>query len=279
MTEHKKGVLAVVIAAMLWSTGGIFIKLVSLDAFSISFFRAVFASLVFLVLFRKLVLSVNPLAILNSFFYSGILILFVLATKMTTAANAIFLQFTAPLYVLILEPLILKTRFERINVLTVLLCFGGMLLFFVGDSTQGHTNGNILALLSGICFAGFLIGQRKNKSEYHQSSIFWGNLIIACVCLPLFVKSTAPLLTKDLAMVAYLGIVQIGLAYSIYSYSIKRIQAIEGALVSMIEPVLNPIWVFLGYGEVPSVAAIIGGVIILLTIATRAFFVEKMSRR
>ncbi len=272
--EHRKGLTAIIVAALLWSTGGIFIKLVTLNAYQLSAIRSFFAASVFLLLFRKDAIKGGWFTILNAIFYSGILILFVVATKLTTAANAIFLQYTAPIYVLLLEPLLLKTKLERINVITIVLCFAGMSLFFVGKISAGHMTGNLIALLSGVSFAAFLLGLRKNKPEYQFSSIFWGNVIIAVVCLP-EVFNISEVLVSDFLMTAFLGIFQIGIAYAFFSYGLKKVLAIEASLISMIEPVLNPVWVYLGYGEQPSLYAIAGGIIILLTIAGRTLYTER----
>lgn len=274
LAEHRKGILAVIAAALLWSTGGIFIKLISLNALQLSCMRSIFAALVFIVLFKKKLLEVNGLTFLNAIFYAAILILFVIATKMTTAANAIFLQYTAPIYVLFLEPLINKTKYQLINVITIIFCFIGMILFFVGELSPGHMNGNIIALLSGVAFAAFLIGMRKNRPEYQFSSIFYGNVLISLVCLPsMFTIEFLSL--ADFSMIAFLGIFQIGLAYAVFSYGLKRVYAIEASLISMIEPVLNPFWVFIGYGEVPAFLAIVGGIIIVTAISIRAFILES----
>src|SRR5690606_19961909 len=186
---------------------------------------------------------------------------FVYATKETTAANAIFLQYTAPIYILIFEPIINKTTYEKINIITIILCFIGMTLFFMGELSPGRVYGNLLALLSGIAFAAFLLGMRKNKTDYQFSSIFYGNIIIALAGIPAIVEISA-ISFSDLWMVTFLGIFQIGLAYAIFSYGLKRVYAIEASLIGMIEPVLNPVWVFVWYGEVPSIIAIIGGIII-----------------
>jgi len=273
LPEHQKGLIAVLAAAVLWSSGGVFIKLISLNAYQLSVFRSSIAALVFLILFRKLVVYANGFAILNAFFYVIVLIFFVLATKLTTAANAIFLQYTAPIYVLIFEPIINKTKYEKINVITIIICFLGMILFFMGELSPGHLEGNLAALLSGVAFAAFFLGMRKNKSEYQFSSIFYGNIFIALICIPsLF--SINVLKQNDLVMVSYLGIFQIGLAYAIFSYGLKRVYAIEASIIGMIEPVLNPIWVFFGYGEIPSLMAIAGGIIIITTIAVRSFLLE-----
>ena len=274
LADHRKGMLAVIVAALLWSTGGIFIKLISLNAFQLSCVRSMFAALVFVALFKKKLLEVNLFTFFNAAFYAGILILFVMATKMTSAANAIFLQYTAPIYVLFLEPLINKTKYELINVVTIIFCFIGMVLFFMGELSPGYFEGNIIALLSGIAFAAFLIGMRKNRPEYQFSSIFYGNVLIALICLPsLF--SIEHFTLPDFGMIAFLGIFQIGIAYAFFSYGLKRVYAIEASVISMIEPVLNPVWVFIGYGEVPAFLAIVGGIIIISAISIRAFILES----
>ena len=268
LTDHSKGVLAVVLTALLWSSGGLLIKLISLNSMQLSFFRCLIAAIVFAVIFRKKVLKVNKLAILNALFYATVLTLFVIATKTTTAANAIFLQSTAPIYVLIFEPIINKTRWEPINIITIAVCFIGMILFFLGELSPGHLEGNIVALLAGIAFAAFFLGMRKNDKEYQQSAIFYGNIIVAVICIP-FILELETISFNDLWMVSFLGVFQIAAAYAIFTYGIKRILAVEASIISMLEPVLNPVWVFLGYGEVPTTFAIIGGLIIISAISLR----------
>ncbi|HCY77968.1 MAG TPA: EamA family transporter [Ignavibacteriales bacterium] len=268
LSEHNKGILAVFLTAILWSSGGLFIKLISLDSMELSFFRCAIAAVVFAIMFRKRVLKLNPLALLNSLAYAAVLILFVIATKTTTAANAIFLQSTAPIYVLIFEPLLTKTKWERINIITIAVCFFGMILFFMGDLTPGDIEGNIAALLAGVAFAAFFLGMKKNEPQYGESSIFYGNVIVALICIP-FVTDLSSISLQDFAMVSFLGVFQIAFAYALFSYGLKRIIAVEASIISMFEPVLNPICVFIGYGEVPSFYAIIGGIIIITAISAR----------
>ncbi|MBK7499127.1 MAG: EamA family transporter [Ignavibacteriales bacterium] len=268
ISEHNKGILAVFLTAILWSSGGLFIKLISLDSMELSFFRCAIAAVVFALMFRKRILKLNSLALLNSFAYAAVLILFVIATKTTTAANAIFLQSTAPIYVLIFEPLLTKTKWERINIITIVVCFLGMILFFMGDLTPGDIKGNIAALLAGVAFAAFFLGMKKNEPQYGESSIFYGNVIVALICIP-FITDMNTISIQDFAMVSFLGVFQIAFAYALFSYGLKRIIAVEASIISMFEPVLNPIWVFIGYGEVPSFYAIIGGIIIMTAITVR----------
>lgn len=271
---HLRGLVAMVFAALFWSTGGLFIKIVELDALQINFYRSAFASLTFYLLFNDKVWPINIFGIINSIFYAGILILFVIATKLTTAANAIFLQYTAPIYVLILEPILLKTEFKKINLITVLVCLGGMVLFFIGKLSIGNIEGNIIALLSGIFFAALILGLALNDKKYQIPSIFYGNVLITLFCFVFIYPEIGTRLT-DIFYVSLLGIFQIGIAYALFLYAIKRIEGIEAALVGMLEPILNPVWVYLGYGEVPTIYAIIGGIVILTAIGTRTFLVEK----
>ncbi|MCW9094912.1 MAG: DMT family transporter [Ignavibacteriaceae bacterium] len=274
LSEHQKGILFVLTAGLLWSSGGLFIKLISLPAMQLAFFRCSIAAITFGIIFRKRILLINKLTLINSAFYAAILITFVIATKITTAANAIFLQSTAPIYVLIFEPIFNKTKYERINIITVAVCMVGMLLFFVGKIEPGHLEGNIIALFSGIAFAAFFLGMKKNDPKFQSSSIFYGNILVAIISFP-FMFSLETLTTSDLWMVTFLGVFQIAIAYAFFSAGLKRIYAVEASIISMIEPVLNPVWVLIGYGEMPTLFAAIGGGIIIVAISVRSLIGES----
>jgi drug/metabolite transporter, DME family len=271
--EHQIGLLAIFTAAIMWSTGGLLVKLVTFNAMQISFFRCSIAAVVFIILFRKRLLLVNRFTFLTAVFYASVLIAYVIALKLTTAANAIFLQSTAPIYVLIFEPIILKTTYNRINIITIAVCTVGMFFFFMGKISPVHFEGNLVALFSGIMFAALFLGLRKNDSKYQLSSIFYGNVIVALVCIP-FLPGIQNVNFSNLWMVTFLGVFQIGLAYAVFSYGLKRVLAVEASIIALVEPVLNPVWVFIGYGEVPSFMAIIGGIIILSAITFRTLIME-----
>jgi DME family drug/metabolite transporter len=273
LQEHQIGLLAISTAALMWSSGGLFIKLVTFNAMQISFFRCSIAALVFATLFGRRLLLINTFTFVNAVFYASVLIAFVLATKMTTAANAIFLQSTAPIYVFIFEPIIAKTSYNRINILTIGVCAVGMIFFFIGKLSPGHFEGNLVALLSGVMFAALFLGLRKNEDKYQFSSIFYGNVIVAIVCIP-FLPGIQDVNLRNLSMVSFLGVFQIGLAYAVFSYGLRRVLAIEASILALMEPVFNPVWVFIGYGEAPSFLAIIGGIIILSAIAMRTLITE-----
>ncbi len=273
LSEHQVGLLAVFTAALMWSTGGLFVKLVTFNAMQISFFRCSIAALVFAALFRKRLLIVNKFTFINAIFYASVLIAYVIALKLTTAANAIFLQSTAPIYVLIFEPVILKTSYNRVNIITIIVCVIGMFFFFMGKISPAYFEGNLVALFSGIMFASLFLGLRKNDDKYQLSSIFYGNVIVALICIP-FLSGIENVNFSNLWMVSFLGIFQIGLAYAVFSFGLRRVLAIEASIIALVEPVFNPVWVFIGYGEIPSFMAIIGGIIILSAITARTLIME-----
>lgn len=278
MDNRTKGIIAILITALIWSTAGLFIKLLPQDAFTIIFYRAVYTMLVFYALFRNEVFRFNRQMWINSFFYAGLVITFVTSTKLTTAANSIFLQYTGAAYILLLEPILFKQPLKRINVWTTLICFGGMTLFFLdGLSVEGGW-GIALAALSGVMFAGIFLGQRSNPPEYHVAAVFFGNVWLILIGMPSFIASAPPTFDEHL-MLAFLGIVQMGVGYALFTYGLQRITAIEASLIGMLEPLFNPIWVMIGYGEIPSVFSWIGGGIIIMALVVRLVVLRFQNRR
>lgn len=266
--ERKIGLAAIVLAAIIWSTGGLLIKLLPFNAQTILFYRSLFAAILFAAMFRRAIFNINGLTVLVSIMYAVLLITFVTATKLTTAANAIFLQYTAPIYVLLLEPVLFKTRLRRIDIIAIAVCVGGMFLFFFGDLEVGHAGGNWIALLSGLMLAGIILGQRFNAPERYEAAIFWGNILVVIICFPAWQQSATPTV-PEWGMLLFLGFVQIGVGYALFNYGLKRTTALESSLIAMLEPVLNPVWVFLGYGEAPAPLAIVGGAVIVAMLAVR----------
>jgi DME family drug/metabolite transporter len=262
-------ILYVLAAALIWSTGGLFIKATPLDAFQLSFGRSLLAAVTVAILTRREGFRVNGLTVVSSVLYAALLLLFVMANKLTTAANAIFLQYTAPVYVLVLEPLLFKERFRRADVFVVLACVVGMSLFFVGQLRPQDVSGNLTALASGVCFALFLLSLRHPGAGRvnRAASVIYGNLLLSLVTLPSFVQGAGALTTKDAAVVLYLGVVQIGLAYTLFTLGMARgVRSLDAGVVGYIEPMLNPVWVFLFLGERPSNWAVTGGSIIIAAV-------------
>ncbi|MBS1513575.1 MAG: EamA family transporter [Bacteroidetes bacterium] len=274
---HRKGLVLISIAAFFWSTGGLFIKVLkTLDAFQISFYRSLIAaiSIVIISAARKQAVkySFDLISILCFVTFAGILILFVAATKLTTAANAIFLQFGAPIYLVISEPLIFKTKFDKRNIITVLVVIFGMALFFVGKIELGNIYGNLLAILSGMCFAAFTLflkwKKQKHNSENTISNVVMGNFLVAAICFPIIFPNFSLDFTQAMILV-FLGAVQIGISYMIFNEGIKYVSATESMIIGTLEAIFNPIWVFFGVGEKPSVFSIAGAAVILCAILWR----------
>lgn len=275
---HRKGLIYISFTAFLWSTSGFFIKYLTVNAFQISFYRSLIAAITVFVICRlrkqKLKFEFDKVSNFAAVFYAGILILFVIATKMTTAANAIFLQFTAPIYLVALEPVILKTKFEPKNIITILICIGGMILFFFGKLEMGDIYGNVIAIGSGICFAMFSLLLKykkvKHKSENTLNNIIMGNVLVAIIAF-FIVFPDFTLDLKQALILTYMGAIQIGVSYIIFNEGIKYVSATESMIIATLEAMFNPIWVFIGIGEVPSVYSIIGGIIIFGAIIWRNF--------
>ncbi|MCF8243918.1 MAG: DMT family transporter [Saprospiraceae bacterium] len=276
--KHLEGIFAIVLAAILWSTGGVFVKLLPQNAYTILSYRSILAGSVFLLFFGKKLLKMNGRAWLNAAFYCLLVLSFVVATKLTTAANAILLQYTGTIYVLLAEPYFFKLKMERVNIVTIIVCAIGMVILVSGDLSSGDMLGNLIALGSGILFAALFIGQRLNAPEYQAGSIFWGNIMMGLIGLPFLLQSPLPTL-PEAGMLAFLGIFQLGLGYLLFTYGLKRVLAIEGALLAMLEPILNPVWVLIFYGEKPSLAAFFGGIIIIFALAARIVWMGRQKRK
>lgn len=248
----------------------------TLDAFAVNAGRSLFAAIAVAVFTYKKGLKLDRFTILTSFLYAGTLSCFVYANKTTTAANAIFLQYTAPIYILILAPFILKEKFRAADLLTVVICLAGMSLFFLEPQNAANTLasnvflGNIAALASGIFFGLYFIFLRHPRSLQKNPalSVFYGNIIIVLLMFPLvFNNPPTSVSAKDILAILFLGIFQIGIAYVLFTNGIsKGVRSLDASVIGFIEPLLNPIWVFLVVGERPSVWAILGGVIILAAV-------------
>lgn len=272
--DHQRGayspLLLVLGAAILWSTGGLFIKATQLSAFELSFGRSLLAAITIAIFTRREGLGINRISAITSVLYAALLLLFVLATKLTTAANAIFLQYTAPVYVLLLEPLFYKEKFRARDFITVAACIAGMSLFFVGKLRPQDVTGNLFALASGVCFACFFLLLRHSKARQvnRAASTIYGNLLVVLICAPAFFGAAqSGIAATDFAAVAYLGIVQIGFAYLLFTLAMARgVRSLDAGIIGYIEPVLNPVWVFLFIGERPSGWALVGGAIIIASV-------------
>lgn len=272
---HVSPYLLVLGAALLWSTGGLFIKANNLTPFELSFGRSLCAAATVALLTRRERFGVNLVTAAASVIYAALLLLFVIATKLTTSANAIFLQYTAPIYLLIFEPLIYRARYRWQDFVVVACCIVGMALFFVGKLRPQDVQGNVAALGSGLCFAAFylLLRHPQARQVNRASAVIYGNLLLAGVTLPAFIAGADKLTVPNVAVVAYLGVVQIGIAYTLLTLGVARgVKSLDAGIIGYIEPVLNPVWVFLFLGERPARWALVGGAIIIVAVCAHALW-------
>lgn len=272
LMKKKKAIFFLILSAVLWSLGGVLIKIVNWHPIAIAGTRSLIASLIILIYLKQVQKSFNSTQILGAIFYAGTVILFVLANKLTTAANAILLQYGAPLYVALLSKPILKEKIEKINWIAMFFMLIGIYIFFLDKLQFVNFIGNIVAILSGISFALFIIIMRKQKDGLPIYSVLWGNILTAIIGLPFILRYFNELTLKSFLGLILLGTIQLGISYILYSIAIKEVSALEGALIPMIEPILNPIWVFLAVGEKPGEYSLLGGSIILVTLGFRYLY-------
>jgi drug/metabolite transporter, DME family len=260
------------VAAILFSTGGAAIKAIHLTAWQVASFRSGIAALVLLAALpesrRRWSWRIAPVAIA----YAATLILFVVANRLTTAANAIFLQSTAPLFILLLAPLVLHEKITRGDIVYMLVVLAGVTLFFAGAEAPLATapdpkRGNVVALASGVTYALMLVGLRWLARHGEGSSALaattLGNIFAFVIALPMAlpVAHAAP---ADVAVLLYVGVVQVGLAYVLLTRGIRHVPAVEATTLLMLEPAMNPFWSWLIHGEQPGALPLLGGAIIIV---------------
>lgn len=271
----------VLAAVVLWSTGGLFIKLTTVSAFEVNAGRCLLAALVIGLLTFRQGLRLNRFTILTALLYAGTLSAFAIATKKTTAANAIFLQYTAPIYILLLAPFVLKEKFRFADLITVAFCLGGMSLFFLDAapntalSAASQFEGNLYALASGAFFGVYFVLLRHPRSLARNPavSVFYGNLFAVLIMLPFIFAHPSVWTFNDFLAVGFLGVFQIGLAYYLFTLGVsKGVRSLDASIIGFIEPLFNPIWVFLFIGEKPTNWAVVGGAIIIATVAAHTIY-------
>jgi len=261
LSERRKAILYLALAAILWSTSGLFVKILDWQPISILAGRSLFASIVFLIYLRRIPTRFNRWQLLAAGMFILTQFLFVTSTKMTTAANSIFLQYTAPIYIVLLAFWFLREKPSRTDWVSMLIIFIGLTLFFADKLSTDGFYGNLLAILSGVTSAVMMVAFRAQKNGNPAESNLIAFLLTATLGFPFVLKETWTI--TNWSILAFLGVFQIGLAFIFFTQGIKHIPALEANLIGTLEPVLNPIWVFLFYGESMGAFALIGGLVVL----------------
>lgn len=303
MLSPTRSRLAVVAAALLFSTGGAAIKLTGLPSAQVAGLRAGIAAAFLLAVLRVPWRSFGPAALAIGAAQAATMLLFVVGNKLTTAANVIFLQSTAPLYVLLLGPLLLGERRQRGDVGFLALFGIGLGLFFVGQAPPQATapdplRGDLAGLASGLSWAATVLGLRGLALRQHalaaarsarpdqpatrdpdfvSAATVLGNVLVFAACLPWVASAPLPA-GRELALLGWLGVFQVGLAYALFTRGVRGVRAFDATLLTLIEPVLNPVWTWLVHGETPGPFAVAGGALILGTSVLRSWWVASRTR-
>jgi drug/metabolite transporter (DMT)-like permease len=269
----NRPVLLLLAAAVLWSLGGVLIKSIDLSPVTIAGGRSLIASLAMSLAMPGVLRKVSWRAVPGAIAYAGTVFLFVVATKLTTAANAIFLQYTAPIYIAMISPWFLGERTTWRDWLLVLIALSGVGVFFLDRLSLQGLSGVVAALGSGFAFAWLTVLMRRQKSGSPEAVVLLGNMLTFLIALPwmfpiLRMEENGPRLLL-------LGVVQLTIPYLLYSLAIRHVRALDASIISIIEPILNPIWVMLATNERPAFWSIVGGSIVLATSLGRSLLASR----
>ena len=262
--EMRIGILAMVATASLWSIAGLFIKVITWNPFAIAGLRSFIASLVILVYLKKPKFHFSFPLVAAAAANAVTMLLFVVANKTTTAANAILLQYIAPVLTAFIGAALLKERTRLEHWIAFFVVAAGMIIMFMDKLNSGQMLGNILALTSALTFSLFFVFMRMQKDGSPFESILLSHWITAGICLIISFFLPLPDFTfKSVSAIMTLGVIQIGIPSILFAVAIKRITAVSANLIAVIEPVFNPVWVFLVLNESPGINTIIGGAVIV----------------
>ncbi len=266
---HRHPVLAVVLTACFWSSGGVLIKLINWHPIAIAGTRSIIAVLLICTVTRRIPKKMSFDIIFTAIMNAATMILYVVAVKLTSAANAILLQYTSPIFIIILSHYILNEKARWFDFFAVIGVLCGMFIFFLEDLDFSANLGNVLALVSALTAACMTVFLRRQKDSNPSDSFVVAHLITFIIGLPFIITSPIPSL-MSIGGLFLLGTLQQGIPSVLYAIGITHISALSAILIAMIEPLIAPIWVAVLYGEIPSIYTIVGGAIILVFISLRA---------
>ena len=268
MRESTKGTIAMIVTALLWSMGGIFIKMIPWNPLAIAGLRGLIGGGVMYIYLRirKIKPVINKDSIKIALSLAGVCTTFVAANKLTTAANAIVIQYCAPVYVLLYIAFVQKKKLRPLDIAVVPMTILGVSLCFIGQMGNGHLTGDIVAVISGLFFAAMFIFSEGVPDQTRASGIMQGQFLTALIGLPVLIATRPAFTPQAIGGILILGIFQIGIAYVLYSIAIRSAPLLTCSLLAVLEPLLNPVWVFLFAGENPGIWSLVGGVIVVVVI-------------
>lgn len=279
MHAHSRAVSQLLLAALFWSLGGLLIKAVDWPPLAVAGGRGFIAAAFLYLTHQGLRFTFSKIQVLAAIAYATCTVTFVIATKLTTAANAILLQYTAPVWIALLGAWFLGERASKLDWITIIFVLGGMALFFADGLELAGTVGIIAGIVSGIAFAGMTMALRRQKDGSPAESIILGNILAGLIGLPFMLTAGAAPSVIGWGALLALGVFQLGCSYWLYARAIRQVTALEAVLIPVVEPILNPVWVFLARGEKPSAWALVGGLVVLSAVTLRAAISIRQARR
>jgi len=267
-SRRARAVGQLVAAALCWSLGGVLIKSVPWPPLAVAGGRGLIAALFLMATNRGLRFDFSARQLWGAAGYASCTVTFCLATKLTTAANAIVLQYTAPVWIALFGASFLGERPARADWITIAAVLVGLFLLFAGQLEFAHLLGNLIGLLSGFCFAAMTIALRRQKDGSPVESIILGDALAFLVGLP-WILGAGGMPASGWEALLLLGGVQLGVSYWLYSRAIRHVSALEAVLIPVLEPILNPVWVLLTLGERPAPLALAGGAVVLAAVTLR----------
>jgi drug/metabolite transporter (DMT)-like permease len=280
MNSIRQGRMEILACALLWSTGGAFIKLVDWNPAALAGARSAIAMLVIALVARKsLRLRLGGGILLAASMNALTMLLFVAANKLTSSANAILLQYASPAYTALFAALVLKERVRPRDIACLALVIAGMLVMMAEKLGGGGILGDVLASLSGLCFALYFVLLRRQRESSTFEAPFLSHAIVALFGIPFYADGAGGLGASGVSGLLFLGVFQIGLSSLLLARGLSKVSALDAMLLATLEPVLNPVWVYLGTGEAPSAAGLTGGAIIVAAVTARGISAGFEARR
>lgn len=266
--QLERGRLFILAAAILWSLAGVFIKFLDIHPLAIVFYRSLFAALVFTPFLKRYDFRCNGTILISVLSYTAAISAFVSANKLTSAANAIVLQYTAPIFVFLFSWLVLREKIAKANIFALAVAMIGIGIISLDSAGEAEMAGVALALLSGVLFAGYMINLQRTQ-KIAPVYLTWVNNLVCAFLVFWVVQAQLTLTVNQTLTLAVMGGVQLGAPYYLFSKGLQTVALPEASLIALIEPVLNPLWVALIVGELPSTATVCGGAMILFGLGVR----------
>ena len=274
--SHRKAIYYQALAAVLFSTGGLLIKVVSVEPMALMGVRSAIAALVIGLFMGRPRFHRSLPQLGGAIALAAAQGFFIFANRDTTAANAIFIQYTAPVFVAFFGIRYLREPVGKLDWLSLATIGVGLLFFYSDGLTAAGATGNLYALLAGLAFAWFLLFMRKQKDASTIETVFLGNVLAALLGLP-FLREVAPS-AVDWSGMLILGVFQIGLPFILVARAIKELTAVKAVLIQALEPILSPLWVVLFIGETPTPLALLGGAVVVGAVTLRSILSARMQR-